>query len=201
MKSTIVLMALATANADPFSARRLANTTNATGTTGIMGPTKTCPKDGEYVDGIEKNGERNPPAWYDDGSTQELVACCTSCAENVPPLSCLASKEERISDDGGSDTLEKRISDEGCFNECFFKQNDKTRQNYLLQTTCSGGKKCCDAAEAAVALDHSLTTTAKFDRENKANTATVGLASIAILAVVAALTFMHPFRWAYQKYT
>ena len=174
-------MALATANADPFSARRLANTTNATGTTGIMGPTKTCPKD----------GERNPPAWYDDGSTQELVACCTSCAENVPPLSCLASKEERISDDGGSDTLEKRISDEGCFNECFFKQNDKTRQNYLLQTTCSGGKKCCDAAEAAVALDyaHVNKANAKFDRENKANTATVGLASIAILAVVAALGF------------
>jgi len=186
-------MTLATTNAGPFSARRLANTTNATA---YKPPTKTCPA-GSY-NGYEYQDYKYGMSMYSvqDGTGMSTkygkmgrifdTACCSSCGPK---------NEEKGG--WGSDALAtceslvKKVIKGGCFSDCYFAMTDEAQTEYLSFTNCgvaldptssvSDEAVCCSDKEVAAAR---ITIKQSFSPAASAatNTATAGLASIAILA-------------------
>ena len=79
--------------------------------------------------------------------------------------------------------LQKEISKGGCYDECFGAMKKGSRQKWLQSVKNEETKKpVCTEAEAKAAEEAAT-------QASDSNTATVGLASVAILAVVAALGF------------
>ena len=96
-------------------------------------------------------------------------ACCMSCKEGMSTCA----------------ELQKEISKGGCYDECFGAMKKGSRQKWLQSVKNEETKKpVCTEAEAKAA-EEAATPSDSSD----SNTATVGFASVAILAVVAALGF------------
>jgi len=200
-------------NTDPFSARRLANT-NATGPApsapkktcpdGYPGsPPKTCPDGfnhgciwkgypsgiGKYNQGIEAAN----PDYFIAGDKPGVFDkdCCAHCGPEVSSVGL----------GNGATTCEhlvKRVSKGGCFSDCFSAMTTKAQSDMLEFSMCDSQcstqlqcpvEQCCTKKEIEAGKITIKQSFAPSPSPNTAAAATVGLASIAILAVVAALGF------------